>query len=103
MSSATRLTPARALALSACALTLLATPIGAQIRVSTQTVPLYVTVTDSAKRLVPDYCGRFLRSTTTASCRRYNFDNQVSLNVSSGRKRENDPRADLVKQETKEF
>ena len=38
--------PARALALTACALTL-PTPIGAQIRVGTQTVPLYVTVTDA--------------------------------------------------------
>jgi Ca-activated chloride channel homolog len=83
MSSATRLTPARALALTACALTLLATPIGAQIRVSTQTVPLYVTVTDSAKRLVPDllredfevYDNGKLQTLT-------NFDNQVTpINV----------------------
>ncbi len=83
MSSATRLTPARALALTACALTLLATPIGGQIRVSTQTVPLYVTVTDSAKRLVPDllredfevYDNGKLQTLT-------NFDNQVTpINV----------------------
>jgi Ca-activated chloride channel homolog len=83
MSSATRLTPARALALTACALPLLATPMGAQIRVSTQTVPLYVTVTDNAKRLVPDllredfevYDNGKLQTLT-------NFDNQVTpINV----------------------
>jgi Ca-activated chloride channel homolog len=83
MLSATRLTPARALALTAFALTLLATPMGAQIRVSTQTVPLYVTVTDSAKRLVPDllredfevYDNGKLQTLT-------NFDNQVTpINV----------------------
>jgi Ca-activated chloride channel family protein len=54
MFSATRLSPARTFAVGACALTLLAVPTGAQIKVSTQTVPLYVTVTDTAKRLVPD-------------------------------------------------
>ena len=54
MFSATRLSPARALAAGACALTLLAAPTSAQIKVGTQTVPLYVTVTDTAKRLVPD-------------------------------------------------
>ena len=59
--SATRLSPARALAVGACALTLLAVPTGAQIKVSTQTVPLYVTVTDTAKRLVPDLAARGLR------------------------------------------
>ena len=83
MLSATRLTPARALALTAFALTLLATPMGAQIRVSTQTVPLYVTVTDNAKRLVPDllredfevYDNGKLQTLT-------NFDNQVTpINV----------------------
>src|SRR5215210_8064450 len=37
------------------AVLLLASPAGAQrIRVTTQTVPLYVTVTDEQKRLVPD-------------------------------------------------
>ena len=37
-------------------------PIGAQrIKVTTQTVPLYVTVTDSEKRLVPDLTQRRLR------------------------------------------
>jgi len=49
-----RLSPLRALAVGACALTLLSVPTGAQIRVSTQTVPLYVTVMDTARRLVPD-------------------------------------------------
>jgi Ca-activated chloride channel family protein len=49
-----RLSPARALAVAACALTFLAVPSRAQIKVSTQTVPMYVTVTDTAKRLVPD-------------------------------------------------
>ena len=53
MFSESRLSPRRALAVAACALTVLAVPTGAQIRVSTQTVPLYVTVTDGAKRLVP--------------------------------------------------
>jgi Ca-activated chloride channel family protein len=53
MFSESRLSPRQALAVAACALTLLAVPTGAQIRVSTQTVPLYVTVTDGAKRIVP--------------------------------------------------
>ena len=53
MFSESRLSPRRALAVAACGLTVLAVPTGAQIRVSTQTVPLYVTVTDGAKRLVP--------------------------------------------------
>ena len=70
MFSATRLSPARALAACACALTLLAVPTGAQIKVGTQTVPLYVTVTDTAKRLVPDLVRKTSRSTTTASFRR---------------------------------
>jgi Ca-activated chloride channel family protein len=50
----TRLSPPRAIALAALALPLLAIPSGAQIKVSTQTVPLYVTVTDATKRLIPD-------------------------------------------------
>jgi len=58
-------------------------PTGAQIRVSTQTVPLYVTVTDSAKRIIPDlvredfevYDNGKLQALT-------NFDNQVTpINV----------------------
>jgi Ca-activated chloride channel family protein len=83
MVSATRLSPARALAVGACALTALAVPTGAQIRVSTQTVPLYVTVLDNAKRIIPDlvredfevYDNGKLQALT-------NFDNQVTpINV----------------------
>jgi Ca-activated chloride channel family protein len=44
----------RALGLLACALPFLALTGDAQIKVSTQTVPLYVTVMDNTKRLVPD-------------------------------------------------
>jgi Ca-activated chloride channel homolog len=54
MFSATRLSLARAIAVGACALIVLAVPTKAQIKVGTQTVPLYVTVTDTAKRLVPE-------------------------------------------------
>jgi Ca-activated chloride channel homolog len=54
MVAVTRLSPPRALALAALALPLLVIPSGAQIKVSTQTVPLYVTVTDATKRLIPD-------------------------------------------------
>ena len=79
MFSATRLSPSRALAVSACALALLAVPAGAQIKVGTQTVPLYVTVMDGAKRLVPDlvqedfevYDNGKLQTLT-------NFDNKVT-------------------------
>ena len=79
MFSPTRLSPARALAVSACALSLLAVPAGAQIKVGTQTVPLYVTVMDGAKRLVPDlvqedfevYDNGKLQTLT-------NFDNKVT-------------------------
>ena len=83
MVSATRLSPTRALAVGACAMTVLAVPTGAQIRVSTQTVPLYVTVTDTAKRIIPDlvredfevYDNGKLQALT-------NFDNQVTpINV----------------------
>jgi Ca-activated chloride channel family protein len=79
MFSATRLSPARALAVSACAFSLLAVPTGAQIKVGTQTVPLYVTVMDGAKRLIPDlvqedfevYDNGKLQTLT-------NFDNKVT-------------------------
>ena len=79
MFSATRLSPARALAVGACALSLLAVPTGAQIKVGTQTVPLYVTVMDAAKRLIPDlvqedfevYDNGKLQTLT-------NFDNKVT-------------------------
>jgi Ca-activated chloride channel homolog len=79
MFSATRPSPARALAAGACALSLLAVPTGAQIKVGTQTVPLYVTVMDGAKRLIPDlvqedfevYDNGKLQTLT-------NFDNKVT-------------------------
>jgi Ca-activated chloride channel homolog len=83
MVSATRLSPARAFVVGGCALTVLAVPTGAQIRVSTQTVPLYVTVLDNAKRIIPDlvredfevYDNGKLQALT-------NFDNQVTpINV----------------------
>jgi Ca-activated chloride channel family protein len=107
MFSVTRLTPARALALTACGLTLLATPMRAQIRVSTQTVPLYVTVTDSAKRLVPDllredfevYDNGKLQTLT-------NFDNQVtpiSVVVMLDTSGSMTLALDLVKQAAEEF
>jgi len=71
--------PLRLLAAVAAALALLAVATGAQIRVSTQTVPLYVTVTDGTKRLVTDleredfevYDNGKLQVLT-------NFDNQVT-------------------------
>jgi Ca-activated chloride channel family protein len=79
MFSATRLSLARAIAVGACALTILAVPTKAQIKVGTQTVPLYVTVMDTAKRLVPDlvqedfevYDNGKLQTLT-------NFDNKVT-------------------------
>jgi Ca-activated chloride channel family protein len=69
----------RLIAAGAAALAMLAVPTGAQIRVSTQTVPLYVTVTDGTKRLVTDleredfevYDNGKLQSLT-------NFDNEVT-------------------------
>jgi Ca-activated chloride channel family protein len=78
-SLSTVLSPLRLLAAGAAALALLAVPTGAQIKVSTQTVPLYVTVTDGTKRLVTDleredfevYDNGKLQPLT-------NFDNQVT-------------------------
>jgi Ca-activated chloride channel family protein len=66
-----------------CGTAALAMPVAAQIKVSTQTVPLYVTVSDNAKRLVPDleredfevYDNGKLQTLT-------NFDNRVTpINV----------------------
>jgi Ca-activated chloride channel family protein len=54
MPSHTRLSTITALGAAVCAAMVVATPMREQIRVSTQTVPLYVTVMDSTKRLVPD-------------------------------------------------
>lgn len=81
--SSLRISPPRAIAAAAAALALLAVPTRAQIRVSTQTVALYVTVTDNTKRLVPDllredfevYDNGKLQTLT-------NFDNQATpINV----------------------
>ena len=79
MFSATRLSPARALAVAACALSLLAVPAGAQIKVGTQTVPLYVTVMDSAKRLVPDLVQEDFEVYDNGKLQNLtNFDNKVT-------------------------
>src|SRR5262245_45146193 len=53
MFASTRLSPLRATVLVVCAIALLAVPLRGQIKVSTQTVALHVTVTDSTGRLVP--------------------------------------------------
>jgi Ca-activated chloride channel family protein len=74
-----RLSPLRALAVGACALTLLAVPAGAQIRVSTQTVPLYVTVMDSARRLVPDLAEEDFEIYDNGKLQKLtNFDNKAT-------------------------
>jgi Ca-activated chloride channel family protein len=73
------LTPARALSLLAIGSIALSVPTGAQIRVSTQTVPLYVTVTDSAKRLVPDLLREDFEVFDNGKPQTLtNFDNQVT-------------------------
>jgi Ca-activated chloride channel family protein len=74
-----RISPAAALAATIGAVILLAVPTRAQIKVSTQTVALYVTVMDPTKRLVPDltqedfevYDNGKLQTLT-------NFDNQAT-------------------------
>jgi Ca-activated chloride channel homolog len=107
MRSVKRLSPARALALAVCASTVLALPGRAQIRVSTQTVPLYVTVTDSQKRLVPDlvredfeiYDNGKLQTLT-------NFDNQatpISVVVMLDTSGSMTLALDMVKQAAEEF
>ena len=74
-----RLSPLRALAVGACALTLLSVPTGAQIRVSTQTVPLYVTVMDSARRLVPDLAEEDFEIYDNGKLQKLtNFDNKAT-------------------------
>jgi Ca-activated chloride channel homolog len=79
MFSATRLSPARVLAAGACALALLAVPTGAQIKVGTQTVPLYVTVMDTAKRLVPDLVQEDFEVYDNGKLQNLtNFDNKVT-------------------------
>ena len=79
MFSATRLSPARALAVAACALTLLAVPTGAQIKVGTQTVPLYVTVMDSASASSPISCREDFEVYDNGKLQKLtNFDNKVT-------------------------
>ena len=74
-----RLSPFRALAVGACALTLLSVPTGAQIRVSTQTVPLYVTVMDTARRLVPDLAEEDFEIYDNGKLQKLtNFDNKAT-------------------------
>jgi Ca-activated chloride channel family protein len=98
---------AAAIAAAALALPLASAPTDAQIRVSTQTVPLYVTVTDSAKRLVPDlerddfevYDNGKLQALTS-------FDNQVtpiSVVVMLDTSGSMTLALDLVKQAAEEF
>lgn len=53
MFASTRRSSAYPIVLAVCALAALANELRAQIKVSTQTVPLYVTVSDSTGRLVP--------------------------------------------------
>jgi Ca-activated chloride channel family protein len=90
-----------------CGAALLAIPVAAQIRVSTQTVPLYVTVVDSAKRIVPDleredfevYDNGKLQTLT-------NFDNRVtpiSVVVMLDTSGSMTLALDLVKQAAEEF
>jgi Ca-activated chloride channel family protein len=79
MFSATRLSAVQALAVGACALSLLSVPTGAQIKVGTQTVPLYVTVMDGAKRLVPDLVQEDFEVFDNGKLQTLtNFDNKVT-------------------------
>jgi Ca-activated chloride channel family protein len=77
-----RLSPLRSLALAGAAvsaLSALAFSAGAQIRVSTQTVPLYVTVTDPTKRLVPDLQREDFEVYDNGKLQQLtNFDNQAT-------------------------
>jgi Ca-activated chloride channel family protein len=60
-------------------LALVSVPMRAQIKVSTQTVPLYVTVTDTAKRLVPDLEREDFEVLDNNKAQTLtNFDNQVT-------------------------
>jgi Ca-activated chloride channel homolog len=105
--SSVRLSPARAIAAAAAAIGLVAIHAHAQIRVSTQTVALYVTVTDGAKRLVPDllredfevYDNGKLQTLT-------NFDNQgtpINVVVMLDTSGSMTLALDLVKQAAEEF
>jgi Ca-activated chloride channel homolog len=74
-----RLSPARALVLAICAAAALAMTADAQIRVGTLTVPLYVTVTDPTKRLVPDLQREDFEVYDNGKLQQLtNFDNQVT-------------------------
>jgi Ca-activated chloride channel family protein len=102
-----RLTPLRALAVAACALALLSVPTGAQIRVSTQTVPLYVTVMDSARRLVPDLAEEDFEIYDNGKLQKLtNFDNKatpISVVVMLDTSGSMTLALDLVKQAAEEF
>jgi Ca-activated chloride channel homolog len=72
------LPPARAFALAALAAASLVIPAIAQIRVGTQTVPLYVTVTDGTRRLVPDLLQEDFEIYDNGKLQRItNFDNKA--------------------------
>ena len=74
-----RLSPVRALLLTGCAAAALAVSASAQIRVGTLTVPLYVTVTDQTKRLVPDLQREDFEIYDNGKLQQLtNFDNQVT-------------------------
>jgi Ca-activated chloride channel family protein len=74
-----RLSPVRALLLASCAAAALGMTADAQIRVGTLTVPLYVTVTDQTKRLVPDLQREDFEIYDNGKLQQLtNFDNQVT-------------------------
>ena len=102
-----RLSPLRALAVGACALALLSVPTGAQIRVSTQTVPLYVTVMDSARRLVPDLAEEDFEIYDNGKLQKLtNFDNKatpISVVVMLDTSGSMTLALDLVKQAAEQF
>jgi Ca-activated chloride channel family protein len=78
MRSSLHLSPARAFALAALAAASLVIPATAQIRVGTQTVPLYVTVTDGTRRLVPDLLQEDFEIFDNGKLQRItNFDNKA--------------------------
>jgi Ca-activated chloride channel homolog len=78
MRSSLHLSPARAIAVAAIAAAALVIPAAAQIRVGTQTVPLYVTVTDNTRRLVPDLVQEDFEIYDNGKLQRItNFDNKA--------------------------
>jgi hypothetical protein len=102
-----RLSPVRALVLASCAAAALAMTVDAQIRVGTLTVPLYVTVTDPAKRLVPDLQREDFEVYDNGKLQQLtNFDNQVtpiSVVVMLDTSGSMTLALDLVKQAAEEF